>query len=351
MPDPASTPEPEPQSAGGGAAAAAGGADTDGGSRPFTPPRVGTAASASAAATVQAPAPSPLPASASRREQTIKDFVVEDNLGNGAYARVIRATRKVDGQVVAIKVVNKSHVMKHNKVKYVKTERDILQRMDASPWITSLYSTFQSKHELYYVMELCPHGELQTQLERYVAQKGGVPLAAAVQWGAELTAALADLFAAGVIHRDLKPENILISKSCHLKLCDFGTAKLVGGSGSGGDGGGSRRSRGGGGFSFVGSADFVSPELLADKPSAATAASDLWALGCIIYQMIAGSPPFKNTTDTEFGPAREYATMERIKVCLFVCHRIFAFAWRQAAASSQHGPAIACVAIYVPYID
>ena len=76
-------------------------------------------------------------------------------------------------------------------------------RMEASPWVTTLYSTFQSRHELYYVMELCPYGELQVQLERYVTQQGMVPLAVAVQWGAELTAALADLFAAGVIHRDL----------------------------------------------------------------------------------------------------------------------------------------------------
>ncbi len=240
----------------------------------------------------------------------MQDFIPEDTLGNGAYARVIKATRKADDQVVAIKVVNKSHVMKHKKVKYVKTERDILMRLDASPWVTNLYSTFQSRHELYYVMELCPYGELQVQLERYTAQKGGVPLAAAVQWGAELTAALADLFAAGVIHRDLKPENVLVSESFHLKLCDFGTAKLVGGAtpATGGEGPSS------GGFSFVGSADFVSPELLADEPSAATAASDLWALGCIIYQILAGSPPFKNTEDVEFGPAREYATMERIKV-------------------------------------
>lgn len=240
----------------------------------------------------------------------MQDFTEEDNLGNGAYARVIRATRKADGQAVAIKVVNKGHVMKHKKVKYVKTERDILMRLEASPWVTDLYSTFQSRHELYYVMELCPHGELQVQLERYATQKGGVPLAAAVHWGAELTAALADLFAAGVIHRDLKPENVLVSESRHLKLCDFGTAKLV----ADATPAAKESAPSGGGFSFVGSADFVSPELLADEPSAATAASDLWALGCIIYQMLAGNPPFKNTEDPEFGPAREYATMERIKV-------------------------------------
>ena len=148
----------------------------------------------------------------------MKDFVPHDNIGNGAYARVIKATRKSDDQMVAIKVVNKSHVMKHNKVKYVKSERDLLMKLEHSPWVTDLYSTFQTRLELYYVMELCPHGELHNQLDCYKAQQGKVPMTVAVQWGAELTAALADLFAAGVIHRDLKPENVLVSESGHLKL-------------------------------------------------------------------------------------------------------------------------------------
>lgn len=317
----------DPVAAGSNASAAG----TD--SRLLSPPQV-AGGKRDAKSVSPAPATTQSPSrTKSRREQSIKDFTVIDSLGNGAYARVIKATRKGDDQVVAIKVVNKGHVTKHKKVKYVKTERDILMRMEASPWVTTLYSTFQSKHELYYVMELCPYGELQVQLERYVTQKGAVPLTAAVQWGAELTAALADLFAAGVIHRDLKPENVLVSESRHLKLCDFGTAKVVGRTTQASEGGTSN----GGGFSFVGSADFVSPELLADEPFAATASSDLWALGCIIYQMLAGHPPFKNTEDPELGPAREYATMERIKVRakITTMNRIACHTWRHVRAFAR----------------
>ena len=259
--------------------------------RPSTPPSIGS------------PAPAPSSGrSSSRRsgEQTMGDFRPLDHLGDGAYARVIKAVRKKDEEVVAIKIVNKSHVTKHDKVKYVKTERDILKLLHHSPWVTCLHSTFQSRLELYYVMELCPNGELATQLDRYASQPEGLPLASAKCWGAELVSALADLFAEGVIHRDLKPENILLDADRHLKLCDFGTAKLVGNASPAG--GQSTRA-----FSFVGSADYVSPELLADEPSAATAASDLWALGCVLFQMLSPSaaPPFKNVEEPEFGPARE----------------------------------------------
>jgi 3-phosphoinositide dependent protein kinase-1 len=176
--------------------------------------------------------------------------------------------------------------------RYVKTERDILNRLAHSPAVTDLYSTFQSNLELYYVMELCPNGELYTQIERYTKQ-GGVPYEYAKWWAAELVLAMGEIFAHGVIHRDIKPDNILLSYDNHIKLCDFGTAKFVGAPASAvaavASGAPGRRGRGAQpSVSFVGSADYVSPELLADEPQEASAASDLWALGCVIYHLIAG---------------------------------------------------------------
>ena len=108
----------------------------------------------------------------------------------------------------------------------------------------------------------------------------------------------------GVIHRDLKPENVLLDDSKHIKITDFGTAKLLNGT---------KDSSGNALFtdtaqnddrasSFVGTAEYVSPELLTDKN--ACKASDLWAFGCIIYQLLAGRPPFK--------AANEYLTFQKI---------------------------------------
>ena len=90
-----------------------------------------------------------------------------------------------------------------------------------------------------------------------------------------------------IIHRDLKPENILLSSDMHILLTDFGSAKIIGEDEDGADdaGGGGRRN------SFVGTAQYVSPEILTNSGS--SKASDLWALGCIIYQMVTGIPPFQ----------------------------------------------------------
>ena len=97
----------------------------------------------------------------------------------------------------------------------------------------------------------------------------------------------------GIAHRDIKPENLLLDEKYHLKLCDFGTAKILG----------QKRSeahedpleRESGGSTFVGTAEYVSPEVLLDKESGP--ASDIWALGCILYQFFAGRAPFKGKTE------------------------------------------------------
>lgn len=88
--------------------------------------------------------------------------------------------------------------------------------------------------------------------------------------------------------RDLKPENILLDENMHILITDFGSAKMFNEEQKDSDEeDGSMRSRRN---SFVGTAQYVSPELLTDK--SASHSSDLWALGCIVYQMVAGLPPF-----------------------------------------------------------
>ena len=115
----------------------------------------------------------------------------------------------------------------------------------------------------------------------------------------------------GVIHRDLKPENVLLDDRMHVKITDFGTAKILeppkrppqdkegNGVPTADPTEGVDDSRAN---SFVGTAEYVSPELLTDK--AACKASDLWAFGCMVFQLLAGRPPFK--------AGNEYQTFQKI---------------------------------------
>jgi 3-phosphoinositide dependent protein kinase-1 len=125
-------------------------------------------------------------------------------------------------------------------------------------------------------------------------------------YGAQILDAIEYMHSRGVIHRDLKPENVLLDDQMHVKITDFGTAKLLpdprdprppedisGQNGSRDD----KRNA-----SFVGTAEYVSPELLTDKTAGKP--SDIWAFGCIIYQLLVGRPPFKAAT--------EYLTFQKI---------------------------------------
>lgn len=117
-----------------------------------------------------------------------------------------------------------------------------------------------------------------------------------VKWSilAEIFAGVFFLHDREIIHRDMKPENLLLGQSehgIHIKICDFATAKDVSGCEE-------KIAR-----TFVGSAEYVSPELLeADKTSANKGKytcyeSDLWAVGCIAYYMLSGLPPFRDPND------------------------------------------------------
>lgn len=105
--------------------------------------------------------------------------------------------------------------------------------------------------------------------------------------------ALANMQENGIAHRDIKPENIMLDENFHLKLGDFGTAKILGEKRQPNENDPLESEAKG--STFVGTAEYVSPEVLLDKASGP--ASDLWALGCIIYQFFAGRAPFKAKTE------------------------------------------------------
>lgn len=234
-----------------------------------------------------------------------KDFNFGRTLGEGSYSTVLAATDRQNLKEYAIKVLDKRHIIKEKKVKYVNIERDTLNRLTEHPGIVRLYYTFQDERSLYFVLDLASGGELLGVLKKL----GSFDMECTRFYSAEILDSVAYMHSRGVIHRDLKPENVLLDRDMHVKITDFGTAKIlpdpraqagVGespGVGNPTDGAETDRA-----MSFVGTAEYVSPELLRDKN--ACKASDLWAFGCIVYQLLAGRPPFK--------AANEYLTFQKI---------------------------------------
>ncbi|KAJ5174648.1 Serine/threonine-protein kinase PKH2 [Penicillium canariense] len=233
----------------------------------------------------------------------VRDFSFGNTLGEGSYSTVVFATDRQTLKEYAIKILDKRHIIKEKKVKYVNIEKDTLNRLTDHPGIVRLYYTFQDERSLYFVLDLCQGGELLGVLKRMTT----FDEECTKFYGAQILDTIDYMHKRGVIHRDLKPENVLLDHQMHVKITDFGTAKILK----------TRRpdesqtsiqidsteipeeERA---SSFVGTAEYVSPELLTEKN--ACKASDLWAFGCIIYQLLAGRPPFK--------AGNEYQTFQKI---------------------------------------
>ncbi|KAG1467551.1 hypothetical protein G6F56_004353 [Rhizopus delemar] len=214
----------------------------------------------------------------------VTDFEYGDILGEGSYSTVLVGRDKKSGKLYAIKRLDKAHIVKNNKVKYVMIERDALSKMN-HPGIVKLYWTFKDNRSLYFVLDLAKSGELYTCIRRLAP----FDLKTAQFYTAEILLAIGHIHNQGVIHRDIKPENILLDDNMHIKITDFGSAKILS------DQATSEEENIAGSRSFVGTAEYVSPELLSSEPVSKEA--DYWALGCVIYQMLTGKSPFKAATD------------------------------------------------------
>ena len=137
-----------------------------------------------------------------------------------------------------------------------------------------LHWAFQSRDAIHFVMDFCPGGELFFLLSRI----GRFSEPTARFYFAEILLGLEALHARNVMYRDLKPENVLLDVDGHVKLADFGLSKDPEGPLS---------------YSFCGSPEYMSPEMLA--AAGHDWRVDLYSLGAILYEMLTGLPPFYNS--------------------------------------------------------
>ncbi|XP_060079631.1 3-phosphoinositide-dependent protein kinase 1-like [Ylistrum balloti] len=222
-------------------------------------------------------------------KKTPNDFIFGKVIGEGSFSTVYLAKEIESGNEFAVKVLDKRHIMREKKTQYVMREKEVLMKLNHAFFIRLFY-TFQDQDRLYFVLSYARQGELLDYLNRLSCFDENC-----TRWyAAELVLALEHMHSLGIIHRDLKPENILLNDGMHIQITDFGSAKILdkqestnsGPEPSPEPGNQPKRKN-----SFVGTAQYVSPEILTSKT--ACSSSDLWALGCIIYQLLSGLVPFR----------------------------------------------------------
>ncbi|EED84670.1 protein kinase response regulator receiver domain-containing protein [Postia placenta Mad-698-R] len=153
---------------------------------------------------------------------SIKDFEIIKPISKGAFGSVFLAKKKATGDYFAIKVLKKADMIAKNQITNVKAERMILMKQAESPFVAKLYFTFQSKENLYLVMEYLNGGDCAALIKSL----GSLPEEWTRNYIAEVVLGLEYLHQRGIVHRDLKPDNLLIDQHGHLKLTDFGLSRI-----------------------------------------------------------------------------------------------------------------------------
>ncbi len=201
-------------------------------------------------------------------------YEIEGELGRGGMAVVYRALDVRHHRAVAIKVMRSDLLAQdaHDRfLREIETAASLHH-----PHILALYDSGRAGDRAYYVMPLVEGESLRQRLQR----AGPLALDDAVRIGAEVADALEYAHQRGVVHRDIKPENILLSAG-HALVADFGIARAVSASGG-------RLTETG---IAVGTPAYMSPEQ-ATADVGLDGRADQYALGCVVYEMLVGSPPF-----------------------------------------------------------
>jgi beta-lactam-binding protein with PASTA domain/predicted Ser/Thr protein kinase len=200
-------------------------------------------------------------------------YEVEEMLGQGGMARVFRGTDSVLGRNVAVKVLSPQYAGDDQFVVRFRREAQAAAGLN-HPNIVSVYDTGSQGDVHYIVME---YVEGRT-LRDVVRQEGPILPERAAEIGQAVARALATAHHAGLVHRDIKPGNIMLTRDGEVKVMDFGIART-----STGDTLTQTAA-------VLGTASYLSPEQA--QGATVDARSDIYSLGCVLYEMLTGRPPF-----------------------------------------------------------
>ena len=272
--------------------------------------------------TVQTDMTSRLSTSSTTKKTSLEDFSIIKLLGTGSYAKVVLAKHNINGKLYALKKINKNMLNNFEKQHEAHIEKQCLAELQNNN-ILKLNKTFQDKKNLYFILEFCSNKDLGFLLNKL----GKLDYNLAQYFSAQIISAISYMHKQGIYHRDLKPENIGIDKYFHLKIFDFATAvkfnkyfdkkimrfidlnkdeeiiikeKIK------------KNEIGENNIIklnnhnilllsrlFVGTPEYVSPEVLEHDYENIGPSVDIWAFGIILYLFFFGKTPFKGKNEEE----------------------------------------------------
>ncbi|TYI21373.1 hypothetical protein ES332_A06G034000v1 [Gossypium tomentosum] len=200
-------------------------------------------------------------------------YEIGRTIGEGTFAKVKFAQNTETGESVAMKVLDRSTIIKHKMVDQIKREISIM-KLVRHPYVVRLHEVIASRTKIYIILEFITGGELFDK----IVHKGRLSEAEARRFFQQLIDGVEYCHSKGVYHRDLKPENLLLDSLGNLKISDFGLSALPEQ-----------------GVSLLrttcGTPNYVAPEVLSHKGYDG-AVADVWSCGVILYVLMAGYLPF-----------------------------------------------------------
>jgi eukaryotic-like serine/threonine-protein kinase len=224
--------------------------------------------------------------------QAISNYRVIEKLGAGGMGEVYRARDAKLNRDVAIKILPEAFAQEEERVARFKREAQVLASLN-HPNIAAIYGLEESNGELALVMELV---EGPTLADRIAA--GPIPLDDALPIARQIAEGLEAAHERGIIHRDLKPANVKVTPDGTVKVLDFGLAKVFEGDSQATDLSHSPTLiKGTQAGMILGTAAYMSPEQA--KGKAVDRRADIWALGCVLFEMLSGQQTFSGETLTD----------------------------------------------------